>query len=291
MSGSCVLRIAFSRRCSTAGVRRCWRLSTSYIKGSCGTLQRFQEHSNEYPRTWSAHHVDEFLADRRSSENGLALSTLRANSGAIRAFCSYLTDGRSGWAAFCERVYADIPVQVVFEWNSPRHSTDDAMPPHRRAFTRTELQTFFDAADDLIDADFAEGSKRWLPALRGSTAFKVAYGLRRRELTMLEYVDFGPNPHAEQFGRVGLQVRWAKGTKGFGPRRRTVLTVPEVDWVVGQLEHWLSPDGRKRFQPRTARPACGPRNAQAPRLIATSTGPVSASGRSPGSPTKCLCTP
>jgi hypothetical protein len=65
---------------------------------------------------------------------------------------------------------------------------------------------------------------------------------------MLEYVDFGPNPHVEQFGRFGaLQVRWAKGTKGSGPRRRTVLTVPEFDWVVGLLEHWLSPDGRKRF--------------------------------------------
>lgn len=39
---------------------------------------------------------------------GWPLSTLRANSGAIRAFC-YLTDGRYGWAAFCERVFADIP--------------------------------------------------------------------------------------------------------------------------------------------------------------------------------------
>lgn len=98
-------------------------LSMSYIKSSCGTVQRFQEHANEYPWTRSAHHVDEFLADRRSSEKGLALSTLRANSGVIRAFCSYLTDGRYGWAAFCERVFADIPVQVVFEWNSPRRET------------------------------------------------------------------------------------------------------------------------------------------------------------------------
>ena len=200
-------------------------LSNAYIKSSCS-------------------------ADRRSSEKGLALSTLRSNAGAIKAFCAYVTDGRYGWAAFCERVFADIPVQVVFEWNSPRHTTDDAMPPRRRAFARAELQTFFDAADDLIDTEFAKRSKRWLPALRDSTAFKVAYayGLRRRELTMLEYVDFGPNPHVEQFGRFGaLQVRWAKGTKGSGPRRRTVLTVPEFDWVVGQLEYWLSPDGRKRF--------------------------------------------
>jgi len=40
-------------------------------------------------------------------------------------------------------VFADIPVQVVFEWNSPRHTTDDAMPARRRAFTKAELQAFF----------------------------------------------------------------------------------------------------------------------------------------------------
>lgn len=74
-------------------------LSTAYIKSSCSVVERFQDHANEYPWTWSAHHVDEFLADRRSSEHGLALSTLRSNAGAIKAFCAYLTDGRYGWAA------------------------------------------------------------------------------------------------------------------------------------------------------------------------------------------------
>jgi site-specific recombinase XerD len=104
--------------------------------------------------------------------------------------------------------------------------------------------------DDLVDEEFARGSKRWLPALRDSVAFKIgyAYGLRRRELAMLQYVDFGPNPHVPQYGRFGaVQVRWAKGTAGSGSRRRTVLTAPEFDWVVGLLEFWLSAAGRERF--------------------------------------------
>lgn len=86
--------------------------------------------------------------------------------------------------------------------------------------------------------------------MRDSIAFKVAYasGLRRRELTMLEYVDFGPNPKVPDYHRFGsVQVRWAKGTRGSGPRRRTVLTAPEFDWVVPLLEFWLSPAGRERF--------------------------------------------
>jgi hypothetical protein len=62
------------------------------------------------------------------------------------------------------------------------------VPPGRRAFTQKELQKLFDYLDDLVDREYAAGSKRWLPALRDSIAFKVcyAYGLRRREVTMLD---------------------------------------------------------------------------------------------------------
>lgn len=44
-----------------------------------------------------------------------------------------------------------------------------------------------------------------------------------------------------------LAVRWAKGTAGSGPRRRTVLTVPKFDWSVGMMQMWTSPGGRDRF--------------------------------------------
>jgi site-specific recombinase XerD len=68
------------------------------------------------------------------------------------------------------------------------------------------------------------GSKRWPSALRDSIAFKVcyAYGLRRRELVMLDLTDFGPNPRVPRYGNYGaLTVRWAKGTRGSGARCRS----------------------------------------------------------------------
>lgn len=80
--------------------------------------------------------------------------------------------------------------------------------------------------------------------------FKVcyAYGLRPREMTMLDLEDFGPNPHVTEYVRFGaIQVRFAKGTAGSGPRRRTVLTVPEFDWVVAQLRTWASGGTRENF--------------------------------------------
>ena len=111
-------------------------------------------------------------------------------------FCAYVSSPTYGWREFCEQTFGDVPAQIAFDWNTPHHTTDDAVPPGRRAFTQKELQKLFDYMDDLVDREYAAGSKRWLPALRDSIAFKVcyAYGLRRREVTMLDLHDFGPNP-------------------------------------------------------------------------------------------------
>jgi hypothetical protein len=125
-------------------------------------------------------------------------------------FCSYVSDNRYGWVAFCEKQFGDVPSQICFEWNTPQHTTDDAVPPRRRAFTKTELQHMFDVVDDFVDETHRTGSKRWLTALRDSTAFKICYadGLRRRELVMLDLTDFGPNPHVASYGNFGaLTVR------------------------------------------------------------------------------------
>lgn len=81
------------------------------------------------------------------------------------------------------------------------------------------LQQLFDAADDIVDEEYAARSKGWLPAMRDSLAFKVAYayGLRRRELAMLEYVDFGPNPHVPKYGGFGASGPLGKGNEGLWP--------------------------------------------------------------------------
>jgi site-specific recombinase XerD len=225
-------------------------LTAGTVKGRCGVVGRFQEFTGEFPWQWRPVDVEEFLAELRSGDRPISLTTLRSYSNAIAMFCAYLTHPAYGWGEFCERTFGDIPTQVCFEWNTPRHTTDDAVPAGRRAFTVQELQRLFDHQDDLVDREYAAGTKRWLPLLRDSIAFKVcyAYGLRRRELTMLELEDFGPNPHVPDYGRFGaVQVRWAKGTAGSGPRRRTVLTVPEFDWVVDLLKEWTSGGMRQRF--------------------------------------------
>ena len=154
-------------------------------------------------------------------------------------------------------------------------------PAGRRAFTKAELQRLFDYLDDLVDREYAAGSKRWLPAQRDSIAFKVcyAYGLRRRELAMLDVHDFGPNPHVPGYGAFGaVMIRWAKGTAGSGPRRRTVLTVPEFDWVVGMLRVWTAPGGRDRFATADRSAALWP-SERADRITLGSVGDAFAAAR------------
>lgn len=225
-------------------------LQNDTIRPRLSLVRRFQEYAGTYPWEWLPGDIEDFMSEMRSRDKPISVKTLRTYSNAIGMFCGFVANPSYGWTDYCQEQFGNFPAQIVFQWNSPRHVTDDDLPSSRRAFTKTELQTLFDYIDDLVDSEYRKGTKRWLPLYRNSVAFKVcyAYGLRRRELTMLEIEDFGPNPHVPDYGLYGaVTVRFAKGMAGTGPRRRTVLTVPEFAWVVPLLKDWISPSRRGAF--------------------------------------------
>jgi len=84
-------------------------LAVDTIKGWCRVISRFVEFANEYPWHWRPLDVDQFLADLRSQHTQIALSTLRSYSNAISMFCSYVSDSRYEWVAFCEKQFGDVP--------------------------------------------------------------------------------------------------------------------------------------------------------------------------------------
>lgn len=68
-----------------------------------------------------------------------------------------------------------------------------------------------------------------------------AFGLRRQETVGLDTVDWRRNPKVPAYGRFGgVFVRWGKSSNGSPPKRRTVFTVAEFDWIVPVLEHYLT---------------------------------------------------
>jgi site-specific recombinase XerD len=246
-------------------------LAFSTIEGRENAVKAFTRHADAFPWNWAPQMVDEWLADLRAVRH-LRQSTLRNYAEAIRSFCAFLTDPAYGWAGECERRFGTHPIQVCHEWNTAVHLQESEADPSKRAFTRDELQAFFDHADDQIHRVRGAGRKGWLPAFRDATLFKTAYayGLRRRETRMLDLVDFGRNPHARQFGDFGVcYVRWGKAMKGSPPKRRSVLTVGPrdgvggMDWIVDILQQWVT-EARPGFT-RADSPALWP-SERSPRI-------------------------
>lgn len=215
-------------------------LARSTVEGREATVRAFADYVSAYPWAWTPAMVDEWPGDLRSLRD-LKRSTIRSYSESVRAFCHFATDPLYGWADTCVERFGTHPVQVVHEWNTAVHVQDNESDAKKRAFTKAELQAFFNHCDDEVARARNLGRKGWLPAFRDAALFKTAYayGLRRNETRMLDAVDFGRNPHGAEFGEFGLcQVRFGKAKKGSPPKRRSVLTV--FGWTPDILEEWFT---------------------------------------------------
>ncbi|MDB5910976.1 MAG: integrase [Massilia sp.] len=166
-------------------------LARTTVDGRENTVKAFASYVNAFPWQWSAAMVDEWLGDLRSLRE-LKRSTIRGYSQAVRAFCTYVTDPAYKWAQQCETRFGTHPIQVVHEWNTAVHVQDNENDPAKRAFTRPELEAFFDHADEQVARIRAFGRKGWLPAFRDAVLLKTAYayGLFSRVRSMCWRLDF-----------------------------------------------------------------------------------------------------
>jgi integrase len=114
-----------------------------------------------------------------------------------------------------------------------------------------EVQALFDAADARPRAIRGQGRKGALTALRDAAVIKTiyAFGTRRTESSCVDLPDLRRNRNAPQFGQFGsMTVRFGKASRGGPAKRLTVLTVPEMDWIVGVLGEWVH-EVRPRLEP------------------------------------------
>lgn len=217
-------------------------LGGTTVAARLALVKRFAAFAGSYPWQWTAGDVEDFTMSLMSGDARLAPSTIRGHHMTLRLFCDYLLDGRYGWVGQCEDRFGEIPSQVCHDFNTAAHLVEYEGRPERRPFTYDELQTLFDFLDDRVDRIARSGRKGALAALRDAQMVKTAYafGLRRRELCFLDVADLRPNAAMPQWGTYGaLHVRYAKSSRGSSPRRRTVLAVPEFDWVIDGLRQWV----------------------------------------------------
>jgi integrase/recombinase XerD len=161
-------------------------------------------------------------------------------------FCDFICDG----LAICRDRFGRASMRILHEHNSISHVTEFEGQPGRRPLTYQEVQALFDAADGRVDEIRKRRCKGALVAMRDSALLKTVYafGLRRQEAAGLDVADFRRNPKAPDYGRYGaLFVRFGKSSNASPPKRRTVFTVPQMDWIVGVFDHYLT-EVRPRFE-------------------------------------------
>jgi len=206
-------------------------------------VRRFADFTNEYPWQWRADDVDAWFAQLSATSPPTAVSTARGYQNALRMFCDFITDDRYGWKALCAARFGEVPSQILHEWNIIPHVSEFEGRSGRRPLSYEEVQVLFDAADGRADQARKRQRKGSLTALRDAAFLKTVYafGLRRREAVSLDLADFRSNPKVPSYGRFGgIYVRSGKASRGGAPKRRTVLTVPEMDWVVEVLDSYLT---------------------------------------------------
>ena len=199
--------------------------------------------------------VEAFIDSLRSAPTLMAVSTARNYTVELRLFLEYLTDPRYGWVQVCTERFGAAPTQVLDEWNTVVHVNNYEGAPGRRPLSYDEVQRLFDGADDLVEQAKTRRRKGVLAAYRDAAILKTVYafGLRRQEAWGLDLTDLRRNPKIPAYGSTGaVMVRWGKSSRGSGPKRRTVLLVPEMDWWVPVIQQWLT-----ELRPRLA-PAAHP---------------------------------
>lgn len=214
-------------------------------------VDRLWEFSGLYPWQWTPAEGEAFIAHLRSQRHPIRISTARTYEVTISLFVEYLNDSRYGWGQVCAERFGQAPQEVFHEGNSVLHSVEYEGDPARRPLTYDEVQALFDAADARPSRIRGLGRKGALAALRDAAVLKTVYGygLRRSECSRLDLVDLRRNAQAAQYGRFGtVMVRFGKAPKGAPPKRRSVLTVPELDWSVDVLGDYLA-EVRPRFSP------------------------------------------
>jgi site-specific recombinase XerD len=216
-------------------------------------VRRLVEFTNAYPWQWRPADAEEFISHLRSPNRSrpIAMSTGRGYETTLALFMSYLTDRRYGWLEECERRFGATPQQIFTEDNRVTHVAEYEGQPGRRPLTFDEVQELFDAVDARVEQAQSLGRKGSLTARRDAALLKTiyAFGLRRNEARMLDLGDLRRAPKMPQFRQYGgLYVRYGKASRGSPPKRRTVLTIQEMDWIVDVLDDWIS-EVRPLFSP------------------------------------------
>lgn len=200
----------------------------------------FAAHSGLPPWLWTEDSFDAWC-DHLGLERKLARSSQRHYQSAIRTFLDYLTSNVK-FRNDIRRLYNLEPRQICSEENCIPHTAEREGGHERRAFTHAEIDRFFEGLRLAAVEASRFHTKDYHPLRRDRVFFFTLYsaGLRISEGLGLNLTSFQPNPSIPSFGDYGFINVWGKGSKGSGPRFRSVPVThadfpPLMDWYIHKV--------------------------------------------------------
>lgn len=201
------------------GARRYDRKSVARDLATIGDMLSFTDLP---PWRWTEQHFESWCY-HLGIEREVAHSTQRLYQSTIRTFLQYLIDNVK-FRNEVRRAYGIDLVQICTPENCIPHVTERELRTERRAMTHEEIETFFKALQTSITEAHRFASKNFRPLQRDKALFFTIYaaGLRVSEALGLTVESFQPNPMIPELGPFGFISVWGKGSRGSGPRYRSV---------------------------------------------------------------------
>lgn len=216
------------------------RHTVEAVEDGIATVRDFVDHAGTAPWNWTEDDFDRWCC-HLGLERGLTPATQRKYQNAIKSFLGYVSTN----TGICNRTMRDFgvrPMQIVNEENSIPHVLDRETVTARRRLSQDELSRLFGALDDAIAEAGRFRGKDLLPLMRDKAMFFTIYtlGLRSAEVRGLDAGSFHPRTGFTEFGRFGQAIVFGKGSRGSGPKARTVQVQnpalpPMLEWYCGRV--------------------------------------------------------
>lgn len=185
-------------------------------------IRDFLDHSGVPPWRWTEGDFDRWCR-HLGIERMLAPASQRHYQSTIRSFLQFLIENVK-FRNEVRRLYGIDLVQICTTENCIPHVVERELSRERRAMTHEEIASFFGAIDVSIGEAHRFASKNFRPLQRDKALFFTIYaaGLRVSEALGLTVHSFQPNPTLPELGMFGFVSVWGKGSRGSGPRFRSV---------------------------------------------------------------------
>jgi len=223
------------------------------VNNDMATIRNFIEFCGKAPWNCTENDFDAWcdgLRNSKHSDRRLAVETQRKYQTAIQLFYRYISTNVQ-FLPEVQRTFGVHLRQIVTEENKIPHLDEKQGTQRRSALSHMEINMFFNAIDQGIVEACRFRSKSFRVLQRDKVMFFCMYslGLRNSECRNLTLDSFQPNPKLPEFGQFGMVTVYGKGSKGTGPKMRTVPVEhpglpPLLGWYIANVRPHL---------------ACGPR--------------------------------